>query len=290
MSNILVTGATGHLGSIVVAELLKRTAAGNLSVLVRDPAKAAAWQEKGVKVLTGNYNDYDSLVAAFQHVDRLYFISGNEIADRLQQHENVVKAAVAAKVGHVFYTSFQRKTEDGTSAIQVVADSHLKTEAALKASGLTYTFLLHTLYADMLPVFMGAKVLDTGIFLPARDGKVAYATRQDMGEAGAILLLGTGHENKAYDLAAGITYSFGDIAKILSELSGKEIQYISPSGADFIAKLTELGVPGEMAQITAAFCEGIAKGEFDLPDNTLESILGRKPTELKAFLKTAYGL
>lgn len=290
MSNILVTGATGHLGRTVVAELLKRTAAGNISVLVRDAAKAAAWQEKGVKVFTGNYNDYDSLVAAFQHIDQLYFISGNEVADRLQQHENVVNAAIAAKVGHVFYTSFQRKTEDGSSAIQIVADAHLKTEAWLKASGLTYTFLKHTLYADVLPMFLGAKVLETGIILPAGDGKVPYATREDMGEAGAILLLGSGHENKAYELAAGTTYSFGDIANILSELSGKEVSYISPASADFLAQLTELGVPGEIVQITAAFCAGIAQEEFNFPDDTLEKILGRKPTGLKEFLKAAYGL
>lgn len=290
MSKILVTGATGLLGKVVVDELLKRTDAANISVLVRDPAKAVALQEKGVKVLTGNYNDYDSLVAAFQHIDRLYFISGNELADRLQQHGDVVKAAVAAKVGHVFYTSFQRRIEDGTSAIQMVADSHLKTEAWLKASGLTYTILKHAIYADMLPMFMGANVLETGISLPAAEGRGAYATRQDMGEAGAILLLGNGHENKSYELAADTSYSFGDIAEILSELSGKEIQYISPSHADFVAKLTELGVPAEMAHMTAAFCEGVAQGEFDVPDNTLESILGRKPMGLKAFLKTAYGL
>lgn len=134
MSKILVTGATGGLGSAVVNALLAKTEASNISVLVRDAAKVETLKEKGVSVLVGDYSDFDSLVAAFQGIDKLYFVSGNDIHNRIPQQENVVKAAVAAGVKHVVYTSFQRKNETATSPIAFVAEGHLKTEEWLKAS------------------------------------------------------------------------------------------------------------------------------------------------------------
>jgi NAD(P)H dehydrogenase (quinone) len=290
MGKILVTGATGSLGKAVVAELLKNTAAANIAVLVRDPAKAADLSSAGVTVLPGDYNDYASLEAAFKGIDKLYFVSGNDVAGRIPQHENVVKAAIAAKVGHVFYSSFDRKTEDGSSAIAFVAAAHLHTEELLKASGIPYTILKHSVYTDMLPMFMGEKVLETGIYLPAGKGKVAFATREDMGIAGAKLLLGTGHENKSYVLADEVSYSFDEVAAVLSELSGKTITYTTPTVAEYTAKMATAGVPAEYGQMFAAFAQAIDQGEFDFPDTTLEQILGRKPVSLKGYLKTAFSL
>lgn len=120
MSKILVTGATGGLGSAVVNFLLEKTAASNIAVLVRDSAKVEALKEKGVSIVVGDYSDIDSLIAAFQGIDKLYFVSGSDIQHRLLQQENVVKAAVAAGVKHVVYTSFQRKNETATSPIAFV--------------------------------------------------------------------------------------------------------------------------------------------------------------------------
>lgn len=287
MSKILVTGATGHLGKAVVAALLKDTDAANITVLVRDLSKAADLQAAGATVLLGDYNDYTSLEAAFKGIDKLYFVSGNDLASRIPQHENVVKAAVAAKVGHIFYSSFDRKTEDGSSAITFVAEAHLHTEELLKASGISYTILKHTVYADMLPMFLGEKVLETGIYLPAGKGKVAFATREDMAIAGAKLMLGSGHENKSYILAGEASYSFDEVAAILSELAGKTVTYTSPSVAEYTAKVSAAGVPEEYSHVFAAFGQAMDQGEFDFPDSTLAKILGRKPESLKEYLKTA---
>jgi NAD(P)H dehydrogenase (quinone) len=290
MSKILVTGATGPLGGAVVAELLKNTSAANISILARDPAKAAGLQEQGVTVLKGDYNDYASLVAAFKGIDKLYFVSGNDVASRIPQHENVVAAAKEAKVGHIFYSSFDRKTENDSSPIAFVTAGHLHTEALLKASGIHYTILKHSIYTDMLPYFMGDKVLETGVFLPAGKGKVPFASRTDMGIAGAKLMLGTGHENKWYQLAGDVSYTFDDIAAILSELSGKPVSYVSPSQEEYTTQLSAAGVPGEMAHVFGAFAQSMKQGEFDLPDTTLEKILGRKPESVKEYLKKAYSL
>jgi NAD(P)H dehydrogenase (quinone) len=290
MSNILVTGATGGLGKAVIENLLKTVSPGDLAVLVRDPAKATDLQAQGVSVKQGDYNDYASLIAAFEGVDKLFLVSGNDIPNRVPQHTNAINAAKEAGVQHLVYTSFQRKTEDGSSAAAFVAEAHLATEKLLKESGLTYTILKNALYLDVLPLFMGP-VLDTNtIYLPAGEGKVPYASRADMGAAGAAVLTGTGHENKSYEISNDTSYSFQDIARILSDLSNKTIQYFSPTAEEFGSALAAAGVPAGAIEMTAGFCVAMAQGEFDFPGTDLEKLLGRKPETAAQFLKAAYKL
>lgn len=291
MSKILVTGATGHLGGAVVKALLGKVKANEVSVLVRDLSKAGDLQGEGVNIIQGDYTDRGSLVAAFQGIDKLYFVSSSDVPNRLLHHENVVAAAVEAKVGHIIYTSAQRKTEDGTSPIAFVADAHLKTDNLIIESGLTYTILKHALYTDILPMFMGDKVVETAtIFLPAGEGKASYASRQDLAEAGAAVLTTDGHENKVYEFSGTKSYSFNEIAEILSDLSGKSIQYVSPTTQVYSEQLKSYGLPDEAIRGAATFCEAIAVGEFDFPSSKLQTILGREPQTVKAFLKAAYQL
>jgi NAD(P)H dehydrogenase (quinone) len=290
MSHILVTGATGGLGRAVVENLLETTSPSQISVLVRDPAKAADLQAQGVLIKQGDYNDYASLVAAFAGVEKLFLVSGNDIPNRIPQHTNAINAAKEAGVKHVVYTSFQRKTEDGSSAAAFVAEAHLATEQLLKESGLAYTILKNALYLEVLPLFMGP-VLDTNtIYLPAGEGKVPYASRADMGAAGAAVLTGTGHENQSYEISNDTSYSFHDIAKILSDLTSKPIQYVSPDAEEFGTALAAAGVPAGVIEMTAGFSVAIAQGEFDFPASTLEKLLGRKPESAAEFLKAAYKL
>jgi NAD(P)H dehydrogenase (quinone) len=290
MSNILVTGATGGLGRAVVDNLLKTVSPSDIAVLVRDPAKAADLQAQGIGVKQGDYNNYASLEAAFAGVDKLFLVSSNDIPNRVPQHTNAINAAKAAGVKHVVYTSFQRKTEDGSSAAAFVAEAHLATEKLLKESGLTYTILKNALYLEVLPLFMGPVLETNTIYLPAGEGKVPYASRADMGAAGATVLTGTGHENQAYDFSNSASYSFHDIAKILSDLSGKSIQYVSPTAEEFGTQLAAAGVPAGAIEMTAGFCVAIEQGEFDFPASTLEKLLGRKPESAAQFLKAAYKL
>jgi NAD(P)H dehydrogenase (quinone) len=291
MSTILVTGATGGLGHAVVETLLQTINPTQLAVLARDPAKAADLQAQGVAVRQGDYSDYESLTAAFAGVEKLYFVATSSMTDRIQQHENAVKAATAAGVKHLVYTSFQRKTEDGTSPVAFIEEAHLATEKLIKQSGLTYTILKHALYLDVFPPFFGPQVLENNtIYLPAGTGRGAYASRHDLAVAGAAVLTSPGHENQAYELAANTTYSLADFAEALSTLSGRAIQYVAPSPAEFVAQLTQAGVPAENSQMAAALMSAIAQGEFDFSDPTLEKLLGRKPESPTEFLKAAYKL
>ncbi len=285
---ILITGATGQLGNATINFLLSKVPEKEIAALVRDEKKAASLKSRGVEIRIGDYDNYDSLLKAFAGVDKLFFVSGNDVPNRLKQHRNVVDAAKQAGVGHIFYTSFTRKNESATNPLGVLASSHIETERLIKESGLDYTIMLNGLYADALPMFFGEKVLETGIVFPAGDGKAAFTSRLDIAEAAANLLTTEGHQNKIYEISNTENYSFADAASILSELSGKAISYSSPAPEAYAGTLSGAGVPVEFIQMFTAFAEAIKQGEFFSSTSDLQKILGRQPVDLKGYLKTIF--
>ena len=290
MEKILVTGASGNLGKDVVNLLLDNTDSKNLSVLVRDVSKVEHIKTKGVTIHKGDYTDYNSLVNAFKEIDRLYFISTNDydMANRETQHKNVVNAAKAAKVNHIVYTSFQRKNEIN-SPIQYITDVHNFTEELIKYSGLTYTILRNGLYADFIPVLTGDKVMETGkIYLPAGNGKATFTMRSDLAAGAVAVLMEKGHENKTYEFCADKTYTFSDIAAMLTDTTGKTISYVSPSKEEYKDTLTKAGVPGDFVNFIADCAEAISQGEFDFNDRTLTNLLGGKCADTNKFLNSVY--
>ena len=292
MSKILVTGATGQLGAAVTESLLKRTDASNISILVRDAAKAAAFKAKGVTVAVGDYSDYAAVLAALRGIDKLYLVSGTDLENRAAQHENVINAAKEAGVRQVLYTSFQRKKNISHSAIAEVSESHIQTERILKASGLIYTILQHGLYADIIPAFAGEQLLETKtIYLPSGTGKVSFAVRADLAEAEATILLDQTHkfDNKELEFTGNEAVSWEEIAKIITGITGETIAYVSPSEDEFKGALTQAGVPLEIVGMLADFNAGIAAGEFEEIKPDLETILGRKPATVKSYLQSVYG-
>lgn len=286
---ILVTGATGNYGKATIDFLLKKgISANSISALVRDAAKAEDLKTKGIHIKIGDYDNYNSMLEAFKDVDKLLLISSSDIVNRGNQQENAVKAAKEAGVNHIVYTSFERKNSTESSPIAFLAKSHVDTENIIKASGITYTILKNNLYFDVLPMFFGEQVLANGIFLPAGDTKSAFALRNDMAEATANILTSQGHENKEYSLSNTEHTSIQEIAQGISEVVGKQINYVSPPQDVYMQTLTEAGVPTEYIGIFAGFAEAIKQGEFLTEKTDLENILGRKPTTAKAFLKELY--
>ena len=190
---ILVTGATGHFGKAAIDFLLEKgVQPGAISALVRDEAKASDIKEKGVSLRVGDYDNTESLKAAFKGVDKLLFISATDPEQRARQHANVVAAAKEAGVKHIVYTSFERKNETAASPIAFLSLTHLNTEKAIRESGMAYTILRNNLYADVLPMFLGDKVLETGVYFPAGEATAAFALRADMAEATANILTTVG--------------------------------------------------------------------------------------------------
>ena len=287
----MITGATGPLGSAVIDSLLKETSSEHIVALARHADKAAGLSARGVEVRMGDYSDQASLDKAFGGIDKLYFVSGNDIAHRMPQHENVVNAARAAGVRQVVYTSFQHKDETAASPIAFVAASHLQTEQLLKASGLVYTILQHGIYADMIPVFAGPRLLETKtLYLPAGDGRTAFAVRTDLAEAGANVLLDTtgGYDNRTLVLTGAEAVSYHEVVKSISDATGQPIVYHSPSLEEFNAALTAAGVSAGIIGVVAGFATAIKAGEFDEVSRDLEQVLGRKPARTAGFLKAVY--
>lgn len=288
---ILVTGATGHFGNAAINFLLEKgVSAKDLTALVRAKESAEQFTKRGIHTIVGDYDDYPSLVAAFKGVDQLLFVSGSDIGKRLLQHEHVVKAAVAAGVKHIVYTSFQRRNETETSPLWVVAQSHLQTEKWLKESGIDYTILKNNLYMDFVPAFVGEKVLETGVvYLPAKDGKVSAALRVELAEAtAAILRTPSAHTNKVYDFTHSEAFTYQQVADIISSQTGKKIAYVSPSAEEYAQTLAKFGLPQDMIGVFAGFAVAQAVGELDVVSKDLENILGRKPTTIAEFLKSVY--
>ncbi|MCC6372335.1 MAG: SDR family oxidoreductase [Bacteroidia bacterium] len=287
---ILVTGATGHFGSATIQFLLKSGLEANqITALVRHEQAANEFEKIGVATAIGDYDNYASLLNAFKNVDKLLFVSASDIGKRLLQHQNVVKAAVEAGVKHIVYTSFQRKNETEASPLWMVAQAHLQTEKWIKESGMSYTILKNNLYMDFVPAFLGEKVLETGvIYVPAQKGSLSAVLRSEMAEAAAAVLIGKGHEGKVYDFVNTKAITYDDIANTISEIAHKQINYISPTVAEYTDTLTKYQVPQEVIGIFTAFAVAQSQGELDVTGSDLKNLIGRNPLSVKDFIKQLY--
>ncbi|TRZ41297.1 SDR family oxidoreductase [Robertkochia solimangrovi] len=283
---ILITGANGNLGSAVIKHLLKTTEANEIAGLVRSQEKGKELKALGIQIRTGSYDDVESLKQAMQGVDKVLLISGLD-QERFQQHKNVIDAAVSQGVAFIAYTSVSMK--DPESTVNTFMKSHFQTETYIIKSGLSYAILRDNLYMDAIPMFAGEQVFEKGIYLPAGDGKVSFALRDEMAEGIANVLTSEIKENKIYEISGAEAYSFGDIASTLSELSGKKVAYVNADKKEYEALLTSVGLPDFVKAMVSAFATDISKGQHETIFPDLEKLLGRKPTGLKAALSTLYG-
>src|SRR5580698_1240790 len=273
MKKILVTAATGSLGMAVIKNLLTKASAKNIYALARSEEKAAPLKKLGVTVRIGDYDDYGSLLKAFKGIDTLYMVSNTDVSKRIIQQDNVVEAALEAGITRIVYTSYLRKTESVDSPIRAVAAGHLNTEAKLKESGITFTILKHGTYTEMIPFFAGHDVLTKHlIYVPAGDGKTSFVSRNDLAEAGAIILLDeTGkYGNQSLELTGPKALSWEDVADIIGSITNLPIKYVSPSDDEYKNVATEAGVPAGYVNLFANFSKITKAGEVDKTTRTLE--------------------
>lgn len=287
---ILVTGSTGHFGKSAIGFLLKKgMQAGNIAALARNSEKAASLSELGVQVIKGNYDDYESLVNAFINIDIMLFISGSETDKRDLQHENILKAASESRIKHIIYTSFERKDDDPVRPESFITRTHILTEQKIIETGIIYTFLRNALYAEGLPLFLGENVVTKGVYFPAGNGRVPFASITDMSESAANILLNPGvHVNKSYRTVNIHNYSFYEIAAILGELTGKNVRYFCPPADEFIATMIKSGLPVQTVKGIATWANAIKDGYFESEHSDMEMLLGRKPKDLKTVLSKLY--
>ncbi|GAA2818000.1 SDR family oxidoreductase [Crossiella cryophila] len=279
---IVVTGATGQLGRLVVQHLLTKVPADQVIGSVRNPDKGA---DLGIELRHGDFDRPETLAAAFAGADKLLIIStdGEGAAERVRQHTNAVQAAKAAGVQHILYTSL---TSADTATI-VLADTHRPTEEVIKASGIPYTILRNNWYFENdLGTIAGA--LATGaLATSSRSGRFAPAARADFAAAAAAALTTEGHQNTIYELGGPVSYSYADFAKLISEAAGKDVEYVEISPAEAKAGLLAAGLPEGLAGLIVDSYRAIGEGELDVPRGDLEKLIGRPALPLREFIAQA---
>lgn len=281
---IAVTGATGHLGRLVIKSLSKKVASSEIVALVRDPAKAS---DLGVAARQADYTDPASLDAALAGVDKLLLISSNDVGQRATQHQNVIDAAKRAGVQLVVYTSLLHAP---TSSLNL-ADEHRQTEDALKASGLAHVILRNGWYTENYTGSIGGALAGGAFIGSAGDGRISSAARADYAEAAAIVLTTPDQAGRTYELAGDTAWTLSDLAAEVSRQTGKPLPYKDLPGADYAAALTGFGLPEPLAQSIAGWDVEASKGALYDDSGQLSRLIGHATTPLSVTvgeaLKTA---
>tara|TARA_R110002020_G_scaffold475943_1_gene714774 strand:+ start:184 stop:1050 length:867 start_codon:yes stop_codon:yes gene_type:complete len=288
MKKILVTGATGELGSTVIKTLLKTGTAENISVLTRKEESKIEFEKRGLNAFIGQYSDVQSLEKAMENVDTVLLISSGDQGDRMQEHKNVIDTAKKKGVQNIAYTS--RSLKDKNTLVNKLMMEHFLTEDYIKESGLKYVIFRNALYMDVLPLFVGKNVFEKGILQPARNGKVAYVLKAEQAEAIANVLMNENFENQTFNFTGSDAYSFCDVATALTELTGKQVNYKSIEVEPFKKIMLENGVPESMVKKIVDFNLDIKNGQEEMVTNELQQYLGRKPKNLKEGLKILFNL
>ncbi|ROP38681.1 SDR family oxidoreductase [Saccharothrix texasensis] len=262
----LITGATGHLGSLILRHTLARVPADRLAVSVRDPEKA---EGLGVEVRPGDFDG--PLADTFAGVETVLMVSvdgPDEI--RVRRHLDAVRAAVDAGVRHIVYTSV---TDADTSPL-ALARVHKATEEAIRATGVPFTFLRNGMYHEnYLPHGPGPIVSATG------DGRIASASRDDLALAAAVVLTTPGHENAVYELTGPRAWSFDELAA----LAGTTHQKVG--AADRVTALKGFGLPDFVAELLADIEVNIGRGALAEVRPDLEELIGRAPRTIEDALR-----
>ncbi|MEC3996338.1 SDR family oxidoreductase [Actinacidiphila sp. DG2A-62] len=275
--SIVVTGATGHLGRLVIADLLERgVAPGDIAAVVRDEAKAADLAARGVELRVADYDRPESLTAAVHAGDKVLLISGSEVGKRVPQHRAVIDAAKAAGVALLAYTGIL----GGPKADLKLADEHKATEELILASGLPYVFLRNGWYTEVYVQNLGTVLEHGAVVASAGDGRVASAARADYAAAAAAVLTGEGHENTAYELSGDVAWSFAEYAAAVSEATGRDIAYRNVSPAEHKAILVGAGLPEAFADLLVDVDAAISRGVLAGGSDDLARLIGRPTTPM----------
>ncbi|MDX2593650.1 MULTISPECIES: SDR family oxidoreductase [Streptomyces] len=273
--SIVVTGATGHLGRLVVERLLEKIPAERITAVVRDEAKAAGLAASGVRLAVADYNRPETFDGLFAAGDKVLLISGNEFAKgRVGQHQVVIDAARAAGVALLAYTSAPGSLK------AALADDHRATEEALIASGLPYSLLRNGWYHENYTENLGPVLEHDAVVAAAGEGRVSSASRADYAAAAVAVLTGEGHENTTYELGGDEAWSFAEYAAELSRQTGREIAYNAVTVEALKGILAGAGLPEPLVEIFAGVDVSIGRGELVVSTGDLSRLTGRPTTPL----------
>jgi NAD(P)H dehydrogenase (quinone) len=304
----IVTGCDGKLGGRVAENMLEHRSPEELiftcPFLNRlNPEKKKRWESLGVNVSQANYDNVEEMIKAFEGGDRLYIVSAVTIGEiRVQQHKNVVDAAIKAGIKHITYTSFLGASNPAYEHVYVTPD-HTATEKYIcekhEETGISYNFMQDNLYMEnyLTTSVMLTLMSENKWYTTAGEGKATFVPKDDVARLATALLLGKGEDNKTYLACGGESISQRDIVALISELSGKNIEYCPVSHTEFFEYLDSMHIPrtatGDYSQSPVPWCgndmvtneASIAEGLMDVPSNAIELLTGQKPKTAREIAK-----
>ncbi|WP_417553244.1 SDR family oxidoreductase [Marinomonas fungiae] len=281
---ILVTGASGQLGHLVISSLLaKGVAASEIVAAVRSPEKASVLTAQGVVVRKADYTDLASLKAAMTGVKRVVLVSSSEVGQRAVQHQNMIDAAKEAGVELIAYTSILHAD---TSPL-ALAEEHVATETALKASGVPHVLLRNGWYSENYTMSAGMAVEHGAVLGSAGEGKYSTAARADYAEAAAVAITSEDQAGKVYELAGDEAFTLAQYASYIADISGKAVVYQDLPEAEYAKVLVQVGLPEGFANILADSDVGASKGGLFDDSKTLSKLIGRPTTPIQDSIKVA---
>ncbi|GAB3692198.1 SDR family oxidoreductase [Nocardiopsis oceani] len=282
--SVVVTGATGHLGRLVVESLLDRGyPAGDITATGRNTAKIADLADLGVTVARADFADPDSLRKAFKGAEAVLLVSGAELGKRVEQHRNAIEAAKEVGVGHLVYTSAP-KAADTTL---ILAPEHKATEEVLAASGLTHTVLRNGWYNEIAEQAL-QQAREHGSFVgSAGEGRTASASRKDLAEAAAVVLTDPApHAGAVYELTGDTAWTNEDLAGYIGEVLGRDIAYRNLGPEEHRAVLTDAGLDQGTVDFVVGIDGNVRDGELSHVSDTLPKLIGRPTTPVVETLRS----
>jgi NAD(P)H dehydrogenase (quinone) len=300
LGKIIVTGASGQFGSAAARLLLEKVPAEDLVLLSRTPDKLAGFAAQGAQVRYADFDDPASLRAATEGGERMLLISTTRVGSRVEQHTNAVEAAAAQGVKHVLYTSILGCGAPGNPSVEQF--DHLATEQMIEKSGLAWTHLRNSLYAEAVATAMAIPALQAG-HKPENsgEGRVPIVSRDDCVAIAVVVLTQDGHENKVYDVTGPDLWTLPDAMALVSEMAGKPIEVEPVDDEGMYAYFDSLGVTRKASDVVpdgpipwasegmVTFGQSIREGFMDVVSNDVERITGRKPRTLRSVLEQYQG-
>jgi NAD(P)H dehydrogenase (quinone) len=274
---IVVTGATGQLGRLVIADLLRLAPTAHVIGLVRNPAAAKDLADRGVELRTADYTQPATLATALAGAGKVLLISSSAIGQRARQHRNVVDAAKTAGVKLLAYTSILR----ADASPMALAVEHRETEAMIRDSGIPHVFLRNGWYTENYTGNVAAAVQHGAVLGAARDGHISSAARADYAAAAAAVLASRESQaGKVYELAGDDAFTLADYAAEIARQSAKAVVYKDLPEADYKAALLTIGLPEAFAQLIAESDAKAAKGSLFDDSRQLSRLIGRPTTTM----------
>ena len=275
--SLVITGATGQLGRLVVETLLARgTAPADIVATGRNTDKLADLAAQGVSVAELDYTKPETVSAVVKPGDTLLLVSSSEVGQRVGQHVNVITAAKEAGVARIVYTSAPAAT---TSEL-VLAPEHKATEEALVASGVPFTILRNGWYTENYAGEIEKGRENGAIVASVGDGRVSSASRKDYAEAAAVVLVGEGYEGEVFELSGDVAWNFDDLATAIGSIVGKEVVYTRLSPEEHAAMLTSFGLDEGTVGFVVALDGNIRDGLLGVTSGDLSRLIGRPTTPL----------